>query len=242
MLCKTRGIVLHTQAYNDAYNIIHIYAEELGKAAFMNPAGKGGKQKTNRKLFLPLSLHDMEIEWTDNRDIHRIRETRLSPPLHNIYSNPVKNAITLFLAEFIWRLIKESAPDRPLFSWLFNSISLLESADRGTANFHIACLINLLPYAGLQPQASTYRAGSRFDMRNGIFVPQPPPHSDWLDIRESHALVSLLRINYNNMSLYAFSRNERTLILSKIINYYRLHLPHIPELKSLPILQTLFAE
>ena len=42
------------------------------------------------------------------------------------------------------------------------------------------------------------------------------------------------------MSLYAFSRRDRVRILHLILDYYRLHLPDFPAIKSLDVLQALF--
>jgi DNA repair protein RecO (recombination protein O) len=243
MLHKTKGIVLHAQPYNDAYSIIHVFTEVMGKAAFISSHAKNSrnhKGRPARKIFSPLSLHELEIECKDGRDIHRIRESQLILPLHGIHSSPLKSTVALFLSEFIYRLIKEGQPDMPMFDYLFRSITMLDAVEEGTANFHLTFLIGLLHYTGLAPQAAGYRPGSYFDMRNGVFIPALPLHDDYLDLRESATLYSLLRIRYGNMSLYAFSRRERSLILNKIIWYYRIHLPHIPELKSLPVLQAVF--
>ena len=35
MLCKTRGIVLHSIPYNDKYSIIYMYTEAFGRASYL---------------------------------------------------------------------------------------------------------------------------------------------------------------------------------------------------------------
>lgn len=35
MLYKTRGIVLHTLAYNDKYSIIYMYTEAFGRSTYL---------------------------------------------------------------------------------------------------------------------------------------------------------------------------------------------------------------
>lgn len=54
-------------------------------------------------------------------------------------------------------------------------------------------------------------------------------------------LPVLFRMNYPTMHLFRLSRRERQRILHVLNEYYRLHVPGFPELKSLEILQELFS-
>ena len=81
---------------------------------------------------------------------------------------------------------------------------------------------------------------SYFDMLNSIFVSQRPNHVHYLDKQESIVMVRLLKITYENMSLYSFSRQDRVRIIERLLEYYRLHLPEFPEIRSLAVMQTMF--
>lgn len=54
-------------------------------------------------------------------------------------------------------------------------------------------------------------------------------------------LVSLFRLDYKTMHLYTMSRIERNRCVEVILEYYKLHLPGFPEMKSFSVLQELFA-
>ena len=54
-------------------------------------------------------------------------------------------------------------------------------------------------------------------------------------------LVSLFRLEYKTMHLYTMSRMERNRCVEVILEYYKLHLPGFPEMKSFAVLQELFA-
>jgi DNA repair protein RecO (recombination protein O) len=194
-------------------------------------------------VFMPLAIHSIEIEPSNRRNnssIMRIRETKLETPLQSISSNPVKITISLFLSEIILRTISEGEPDPSLFHFLRHTVYTLENAASGIANFHLAFLIRLLDHLGLSPRISSYLEDSRFDMLEGLFTHNPFIPVCSLTIDESKILYTLLRINYRNMSRFTFSRRDRMIILSKTIEYYRIHLPHIPEIKSLAVLQEIF--
>ena len=240
MLCKTRGIVLHAIPYNDKYSIIYMYTEAFGRTSYLVARSRGKKSPVSRALFMPLSVLEMEVEHLNKRDLHRIRETKLCYPLTEVFCNPVKNVLALFLAEVLFRVVKDTEPDQRLFDYLYESIHLLEYADKGVANFHLVFLLRLLHYMGIYPNADSYSTGCYFDMQNGVFVDRIPMHRHYLNREESQVFARLLKISFENMSLYSFSRQDRVGVITRIGEYYRLHLPDFPEIKSLSVMQSLF--
>ncbi len=240
MLSKTRGIVLHSIPYNDTYSIIYVYTEVFGRSSYLVARSRGKKSNVSKALFMPLSAIEMEVEHKNKRDLHRVRETKLCYPLTQLFCDPVKNVVALFLAEVLYRVVKDTEPDLRLFDYLYRSIHILEFSEKGVANFHIVFLLHLLNYLGIYPNIESYTEGAYFDMQNGVFTLQPPLHRNYLNREESIVFARLFKISYENMSLYSFSRQERVNIINLILSYYRLHLPDIPEIKSIDILRSLF--
>ena len=213
MLTKTRAIVLRVAPYNDKSSIIYMYTEAFGRCSYVMTWPRGRSCKIPRSACLPMS---------------------------RIALDPVRNALALFLAEVLYRVVRDREPDQGLFDYLAESVALLERLDQGIANFHIVFLMGLTRFLGIFPNLEGYRPGVLFDLREGAFTDRLPAHRDYLGPRESEVFYSLLRIRYGNMALYAFSRQERVSILRRIIDYYRLHLPEFPEIHSLAIFQDLF--
>jgi DNA repair protein RecO (recombination protein O) len=240
MLSKTRGIVLHALPYSDKYSIVHIYTESFGRVAYLVARSRRRKTKAPPALFLPFSVVEMDVEHLNTREIQRIREMKACYPRTTIPTHPVKNIIVLFLAEILYRTVHTKEPDTRLFKYLYESIRWLELSDEGVANFHLVFLIHLVRYLGVYPNVESYRPGCCFDMMNGIFTDMPTEHCHYLDEAESIIFYRLLRMNYANMAAYAFSRHERSRIICRILEYYRLHLSDFPEIKSFAILQSLF--
>ena len=240
MLCKTRAIVLHNLPYNDSYAIINMYTQAYGRVSYLVPRSRGKKSQLSKAVFMPLSVVELEADHQAKRDMQRIKEAKLCFPFIEIYANPVKNVIALFLAEVLYRVIKETEPDMRLFNYLQQSIHWLENADKGIANFHLVFLLGLPQYLGIFPHTDTYLRGSYFDLLNGQFVGRIPSHRHYLNSFESLIFTRLLKISYENMSLYAFSRNDRVYVIQRILEYYRLHLPEFHEIKSLEVMQRLF--
>jgi DNA repair protein RecO (recombination protein O) len=220
--------------------IVTIYTEVFGRIAYLTANARSKKTKVSRALLQPLSVLEMEVEHQNTRDIQRIKEAKSGLILLQIHYHPVKNAIVLFLSEVLYRIIQEKEANHPLFDYLYRSIKWLEIVDMGVANFHITFLLQLSAYLGIRPESKTYQPDSYFDLRNGVFTKKIPEHSDFLSKNDSLVFERLLRMNYENMALYTFTRQERTVIIHHIIDYYRLHLSDFPEIKSLFVMQSLF--
>jgi DNA repair protein RecO (recombination protein O) len=77
-------------------------------------------------------------------------------------------------------------------------------------------------------------------MRSGVFANYKPSNPHFLNTDESRVFFNLLRMNYENMALFTFSRHERKDIIHRILEYFRIHLNRLPEIKSLEILHEVF--
>lgn len=240
MLYKTQGIVLHSLPYKDVYTILHIYTKDFGRVSYMVARKRGKRSSVSQALFMPLSVLDLEVEHQNKRDIQRIKEVHLAFSASSFQLDPVKNVLALFLSEVLFRVVKDTQPDERMYAFLTDSVRILDSVEQGLTNFHVAFLLNLLHYLGIFPNVEHPRDALYFDMLNGIFVCQQPTHPYYLQPAETVVFQRLLKMSYENMSLYAFSRQDRVRILHRIFEYYQLHLPDFKEIRSLQILQSLF--
>jgi DNA repair protein RecO (recombination protein O) len=77
-------------------------------------------------------------------------------------------------------------------------------------------------------------------MLNACFTPSVPESGAFLKPDEAARVQMLLRMNYETMHLFSMSRAERNRCLTIINDYYRLHIPDFPVLKSLEVLKELF--
>ena len=242
MLHKTRGIVLHSLPYNDSYMIVTVYTEGFGRVAYMVYNSHSKKTKVSRSLLQPFSALEMEVEHQNRHDIQRIKEVKPGFSMNQLYCHPVKNAISLFLSEVLYKIIQEKEENHALFDFLWRSVKWLEIADAGVANFHLTFLLQLSAYLGIRPTNKSFKTGCFFDLQNGVFTDTAPPHDFFLNQNDSLVFERLLRMSYENMALYTFARQERFVIIRQIIEYYRLHLSDFPEIKSLAVMQSLFSD
>ena len=170
---KLKGIVLNTIRYSDKHNIVHIYTDGRGLMSFAVPQGKTHAARMRNALLMPLSLIDLEATMRNGHELSMLREVRRNYPLATIYSDPIKNAIALFISELLAHVIQEPEGNSYLFRYIEQSVQLLEQMPDQIANFHICFLFHLGAHLGIQPNVESYRKGYWFDMTDGVFVPWP---------------------------------------------------------------------
>lgn len=241
MLQKEKGIVLHALKYNDNSIIVEMYTEQSGRESFWVRMPRSRKSSLRPAFFQPLALIELEADYRHTTQLHRVREAKPVHPFSSIPYDPSKMAVAFYLAEFLYRALREEGANAPLFAYLQHSILWLDECRMGFANFHLVFLMRLSRFIGLYPNLSDYREGDYFDLQNACFTPvRPVQHNDYIQPDEAARLRTLMRMNYDNMRLFGMNRTERNRCLAIIDNYYRLHLPDYPTLKSAEVLKELF--
>lgn len=238
---KTAAIVLHSLKYNDTSNIVNAYTESGGRCSYIIKVTRARKGNVRPSLFHPLALVELEAEGKNAARLRRITEARLLHPLPSLPFDPVKSAIALFLGEFLHHALREESTNRPLFAYLTHSIRFLDACQgSGVANFHLVFLMRLTRFLGLYPNLDGYQRDDCFDMLNACFCRRPPLHGHYLRPEEAAALPCLMRMDYATMHLFPFNRQQRMRCLEVLNDFYRLHIPSFPQLRSLEVLQELF--
>ena len=241
MLTSSRGLVLRTLKYKDDENIVDVYTEDEGMVSFLVRVSASRRAAVKSRLFRPMALLHVEWDRKPNARLARIKAARPDYIETSVPYDPYKTSIALFLAEFLHLALRENPPDRPLYAYLRASVVWLDLCQRSFANFHLVFLMRLSRFLGFYPNLDDYTPGDCFDLRNACFTSSPPlEHPDYLLPDEASRLTTLMRMNYETMHLFVMNRTERRRCLTLLNEYYRLHLPDFPVLKSLGVLQTLF--
>lgn len=236
MYQKLDCIALRTVKYSDRNSILTVYTRQEGRLAFTVPAGKGREAARMRALLMPLGQFECVADMRPGREIHSIRDVRPAflPPV----GDPLRASIALFITDLLTGLLKESMPDPLMFQFVEGSIGALNGKDiRGLQNFHIAFMVHLTRFLGIEPDWGSYREGGIFDLSGGVFREAAPLHRNYLTSQESVVAYRLRRINYRNLSRFRFTRFERNRVLDIILHYYQLHYPSLGNLTSLAVLR-----
>jgi len=239
MLSKTKGIVLHNTKYSDSSHIVTMYTQLYGRTSFMVRGINTKRTSAKAAFFQPLSLVDMDIHYNPAKEIHTIKDIRIEQPLNGIPTDPVKNAIALFLSELLFRSIKLSSPDESLYQFIAKSIEILDYTSDMPVNFHLIFMLKLTRYLGFEPHLNI-EDGAYFDLINGEFKSLKPLHAHYTTGALASDLCKLDGVDYFKMNTLLLTRGERNEILKMLVEYYRLHIAGFHGLNSLAVLQSVF--
>lgn len=241
MLTKTEAIVLHSLKYGESRLIVDMFTRSQGHLAFIVNIPRTSNSKVKKQFFQPLSLLDIEVDIRPKVQLQKLSDVRLLQPFSSIPFEPFKLSISLFIAEFLYYALRSEQQNENLFDYVVNSIQWLDGQEDRFANFHLVFLMRLSRFLGFYPNLDDYVSGDYFDLRESVFSKMPPVHRDFLEPQEAEKVQLLMRMDYPTMHLFKMSHNERNRFLDVALNYYRLHLPDFPEMKSVVVLQELFA-
>lgn len=235
---KLTGIVLSVRKYNDRHNVVTLYTPSHGRLSFLAPLNTS--KKTSQPRLQPLTVIETEANVKPTADLLKLGAYSLHIVWTDIYFNPPKSMMALFISEFLNRLLNASMPDPLLWNYIYESVTLLDKMTRGLENYHIAFLSSLLPFVGIQPDITDYQPGDYFDMREGTFSSSPPFHRDFLAGHDAYMAMIISRINFMNSGVLKLSGNQRHLLLTRMLDYFAHHFPGLNNIRSLDILHEIF--
>lgn len=234
---KSRGIVLHSIKQSESNIILYLYTDLRGRQSYIVRAGSR-KKGAVRSLFQPLFILDYDgIESSGG--LHKMSEPKLAHHLGELPFDICKSTISLFIAEIIYKLVKEEEANPPLFDFLTRFIVELNDTKTATANFHLYFLVRLSQYLGFMP-LDNHTEGSFFDIRQGCFTTEPPQHMLYMDVPQSEVLMRLLRTEIGQVADIQLSRKQRSEFLSSVIDFYAYHTDQIYSIRSIQILAEIF--
>ena len=150
----------------------------------------------------------------------------------------------MFLVEFegieeLYRLIRESEANEPLFDFVCRSVVQLDRMTEGISNFHLWFLVQLSAYLGFYPGNEPIPNGY-FDIRGGVFTPSVPAHRICMDASCSGLLGDLMDCEADRLGSLPLSRTQRSAFMESMLLFFGYHLDAIRTVRSVSILREIF--
>ncbi len=237
MLYKTSGIVLRQQKYTDNKRIVHIFTEKFGKKSFIIFSNSKSKNKFVQ-LFQPFFI--LNIEFSQNKNnLATLKEANIGFPFKTIPFNTQKSAIVFFLSEIIWKIYDEQYIDEKFYHFFENAVKLLDNQSK-PANFHIAFMTDLLYFLGLNPVKNFSETNKYFSIPDAKFFDKYD-NQNCMDEKSSAIFYELLNSGLSKSENLIINKKEKKNVLDKILDFYTFHYSHLKNLKTLGVLEELFA-
>ncbi|MCS6820780.1 MAG: DNA repair protein RecO [Microscillaceae bacterium] len=230
MLAKTRGIVLNYIKYSETSIIAKIYTQNFGMQTYIVNGVRTHNKKQSQKisLFQPLTLVDLVVYYyPDTNRMSRIKEIKCYHVFEQISTQYPKMAIAFFMAEVLYKVLKEEEPNEGLFNFLQASIFFLDSSQANTTTFHLHFLCKLTYFLGFEPQSAQ-------DVLDelGQYRKNPLPEEIQQELLEG--IDFFISQDFEHGAI-PFSANTRKRLTNTLLDFYNLHVATFYPIKSLEV-------
>ena len=170
-------------------------------------------------LFLPLNILEAEIVESSKLSLYSARNIVSACPLVGIRNSILKNSVTMFISEVLYRAIREGASEQGLYEWCRTNILMLDAMESDFSNFHIRFLLELSVALGFSPETSDLMP----------FV------------EENYTTVSeFMTSSFAESMLIPLSGQVRNKICEDVLRYIEYHTESTLTINSLKVLRELF--
>ena len=237
-LITTQGIICRVVRYGETSLITDIYSPDLGLQSYIINGVRTNKSKTGAGILQVMNIvHFVAYHTPTNSKLSRLKEIQLAHVYQRLTSDVARSAIAMLLIEICRYVLRVSDDNESVFAFIKERLISLDIQTTGIGHFHILFLIDLAPLLGFGIHQNYSLQEPYFDLREGGFSPLPSERRYAMNLDASALLSRFLANDYPPTS-----RIQRRLLLDKLIDFYRYHIPGFGELKSLAVLHSLYDE
>lgn len=235
----SEAIVLQHYPYKDNGAVVKLYTQSNGLVSCWTPSIHKKTSRTKVNLLQPLSIIKAEIRDKENHSLSQLKEIEAAVQTPGIILNIEKSTIVIFLSELLLKVLKESHTDESLYSFIKDSIVLLDKTLEKCANFHILFVISFARHLGLLADGGFSATTPYFNLQDGIYQASIPKHPHFLHPVESEWLSKLSAYPLEDFYKPNIVSTTRKQLLHGLLEYFELHLAITP-LKSHLVLEEVF--
>lgn len=216
MTVNTDIIILHSTKIGENSLVLHTICRGYGRRGLLvRSVGK----KFPASFFLPMNVLEAEIAESSKSTLATVRGMTPKYPVISIRNNIFKNAITLFISEVLYRVIKDGTDEQGLFEWCEKEILTLDAMESGFSNFHIRFLLELAVILGFSPDS----------------LDVAPFAGDRMEIMDR-----FLKTSFEESMMIPLSGAVRSELAEDLLKYIEYHIESTVNVRSLKVLNELF--
>ncbi len=239
-MLRREALVLRTVPYGDRRVIINVYTAEEGNLGLIASLSKKSSKGLKPAHFQALQNLEIVYQPQGKGDLKRLAEARIISPYQELYFDPLKSCLSLFLAELLQKVLSGEEGVPILFQFVVEAMHSLDESSEGLANFHLLFMMKLSAYLGFQPQIEP--EAHYFDLMHGESKDEAPHHPYFIAGSELDLWRNLSLQPWDNWPDFSLRNKElRKQALENMIQYYRLQLHDFGALKSLSVLREVLA-
>lgn len=241
MILEVEGVVMRRTKYGESSLIVDLLSPDYEMLTLIT-SGISSKKGQHRSALLQLGHQVVcNIYYKEGGKMHRIKD--LSP--ETIYQSiPLvfeKGAILLYMIELMRNSIGNSGSDITHYQFMTSEINALDELEKGLAYFPLGYTIRLSNILGFAPNTRKFEPSAYFDMMNGVFTTNIPPHPHYLSTADTALFYKLCLLPaQKDIPGLNISKNKRSQLIKQLLHYFKLHIDHFRTPNSQQILNAVF--
>lgn len=236
MLFKTTGIVLRSFKYSETSLIVEVYTREKGLKKYIVSGVRSKKAKVSANLLQVMSMLDLVAYDKEGKELNRVKEIKAAHIYQHLPFDIHRSSVGLFITEMAQKILRQSEQQYDLYDFLEAIYLYLDQSETTVNNVHLFFLAHFAQYLGFQPDGEYSATTPYFDLQAGTFVT-----NDFakyvLNQTQSKILDQLLDTQLTSLHQFSISKQERSQLLERLIQYYQLHLENLPNISAHTILK-----
>ena len=238
-MSNSRALVIKSIKHGETSLIVSCYLEEIGYRSFLVKGLYSSKNSRFSKAhFFPLNVININYSFNLSKNLGFIKEVKSEVLFNSLHSNVQKSSVIVFLSEILNSVFKEELEvNQDLFDFLLNSLVWYDNVIECN-NYHIKFLIELSKYIGFHPNIINEN-DHYFCLESGT-TSNIKPNGGSINGEDLKLFRKLLGMKFEDLNTMNISRESRTSILKKIIDYYSLHLQMFKTPKSINVFTEVF--
>lgn len=238
MEATTPGIVLRKVPYTGTSVVVSIYTRRFGQVAFM-ARSVGRKKSTSHAAIQPLSRVEVTCTFRENKQLQTLRGLRPLTDAPFGAAGPEKAAVSMFLAEVLYKSLREEAADEDLFDFVNEAVSYF-IREPFQPNFHLTFLMHLSRYFGFFPSGNCGATNPCFDLTEGCFTRRPTDARPILEGERALHFYTLSQMAFGDADR-KWANAARRDLLHDLLRYYAHHLEGMGKINSIEVLTEVFS-
>ena len=217
MITPLQLIVLNVKPYKETSLLVNTYTNVRGRTDFVVNGVRTARNRAAAAVFHPLSILDTRAYLSEKRTLHRLKEYQKALPLNGLCTNVRKSTIGLFMAELVYKTVREYEENSALYQFLKESIVHLDKAEEELPDVHLYFTVRLCKYLGYAPEQNDSESPpDSFNIQKGRFTRGPGAFGK----EDSLLLHRILSVPPHQYEPLPCSGAERYHFLMSMMEYY----------------------
>ncbi|CAN5322222.1 hypothetical protein BH09BAC2_BH09BAC2_06850 [soil metagenome] len=245
MIHYTKGIVLKTIKYGETSVIASVFTELFGIQSYIqNGIRNSGKTSSKAAMFQPAAILELNVYHIELKSLQRIKEYKWHYLYRHVLTDVIKNTVAMYMVELLQKCLKQPETNRDLFLFAEDALLHLDNADMTiTANFPLYFGLHLADFFGFKIRNNYSATNNIINLEQGMFTDTYPSHTFFLEGPASEAISLILKVQHPlELDQVKLNKNIRRDILQALQTYYTLHIQDFGNMKTLPVVQAIFAD